>query len=367
MPEFEGLGTLDIIECYLYYDLPLLSLVRASKTNQLFLCTTVEATEGPTWVHSPVTPRTIQLVQENRISWAQACLTARNSFVVVQCPSDPKHPFTGTWQSTSLGKEHFPTEACFKPSTVSKQESLVTEIKEKLVIETPPGDPAYVLSALGTMQTSANLTPDEREWLEQANILITAQREWIEKQKAAVKELEEEAQHYWDTSIKEQHHIWWTLREALFGYTDTKAEGDLESLIAGMPQEWAMVQEAVKRIKDSKTLDGFQSICAETANYPEAGTGSKDALTYTVLGLNGEAGELADHWKKCLRGDHGDPGDFTEGKKKLMISELGDVMWYLARCAQEFGVQLSAVAQSNINKLRDRRERGVIKGSGDER
>jgi NTP pyrophosphatase (non-canonical NTP hydrolase) len=111
------------------------------------------------------------------------------------------------------------------------------------------------------------------------------------------------------------------------------------------------------------TLNEYQLRCADTAKYPGCGTRSPDAITYTILGLAGETGEVADKWKKFLRGDHGPV--LPPEVRALIVKELGDVLWYAARVATELGVPLSDVAQGNLDKLADRNERGVIKGSGD--
>lgn len=83
---------------------------------------------------------------------------------------------------------------------------------------------------------------------------------------------------------------------------------------------------------------------------------------YTALGLNGEAGEVAEKLKKHYR-DELDT-DFTA---ELLKKELGDVLWYLSETARHWGFKLSDVAQTNIEKLASRRERGVVGGSGDNR
>ena len=113
-------------------------------------------------------------------------------------------------------------------------------------------------------------------------------------------------------------------------------------------------------------LDEYQDRCADTANYADAGLGTETAINYTVLGLAGEAGEVADKWKKVLRGDHGKDG-LTPAVRDSLKAELGDNLWYIARCAHELGFSLSDVANANIAKLASRKQRDTIKGSGDDR
>jgi hypothetical protein len=147
-----------------------------------------------------------------------------------------------------------------------------------------------------------------------------------------------------------------------------------------------------------------------TAIYPEAGTASPMEMAYIALGLLGELGELADH----------------QPSSPEFAAELGDVLWYLARGWRVLGVELDglrnqdgdydgpfkianlskklirdgdqeylkeklreayldtylamvgeiesagfddlrSVLQANVDKLESRKERGVLKGSGDHR
>ena len=107
----------------------------------------------------------------------------------------------------------------------------------------------------------------------------------------------------------------------------------------------------------------YQAKVAETAIYPDSGTGSMLALAYVGLGL-GEAGEVQGKIKKVLR-DQG--GVIDDGVRVAIMKELGDLMWYVARAASELSLDLDAVAYQNLEKLADRRERGVLQGSGDDR
>ena len=106
----------------------------------------------------------------------------------------------------------------------------------------------------------------------------------------------------------------------------------------------------------SNDFSKYQKETRQTAIYPK-----DKALEYLCLGLASEAGEVAGKLKKVIRDT---PEEFP---KKDMISELGDVLWYLARIADELDVDLSNVAQGNINKLLARKNKGTIKGSGDNR
>jgi NTP pyrophosphatase (non-canonical NTP hydrolase) len=84
---------------------------------------------------------------------------------------------------------------------------------------------------------------------------------------------------------------------------------------------------------------------------------------YAGLGL-GEAGEIQGKLKKVLR-DSG--GVITDEVRAKIAGELGDSLWYHAALAKEFGLKLSDVASANLEKLADRKERGTLQGSGDER
>jgi NTP pyrophosphatase (non-canonical NTP hydrolase) len=87
-------------------------------------------------------------------------------------------------------------------------------------------------------------------------------------------------------------------------------------------------------------------------------------LLHWVLGLNGEAGEVAEKLKKIVR----DRGSVVTQEDKIeMAKELGDVLWYLAVFANDLGVPLDKIAQQNLEKLKSRQDRGVLGGSGDNR
>ncbi len=80
---------------------------------------------------------------------------------------------------------------------------------------------------------------------------------------------------------------------------------------------------------------------------------------YLMIGLANEVGEVLGKYKKQIRGD----GD----KYKEIRSELGDVMWYIARLFDFYDMEMIEVLHENYLKLTDRKERGVLKGDGDKR
>lgn len=75
--------------------------------------------------------------------------------------------------------------------------------------------------------------------------------------------------------------------------------------------------------------------------------GKKDLLMNGVLGLAGESGECCDIIKKVKYQGH------TLDKDHLK-EELGDVLWYVAETASGLGIDLSDIAQANLDKLHSR-------------
>lgn len=83
-----------------------------------------------------------------------------------------------------------------------------------------------------------------------------------------------------------------------------------------------------------------------------------------ILGLVGEAGEVAEKYKKLIRDNK---TELSEEERTEMVKEIGDVLWYTAVLAEYLGADFESVAQGNLDKLADRQARGVIKSKGDNR
>jgi len=113
------------------------------------------------------------------------------------------------------------------------------------------------------------------------------------------------------------------------------------------------------------TFSAFQEITKTTAIYLEScKRANLPPWTYSLLGLADEAGEVLGKVKKMIRDND---GVLTPEIRESIKDELGDVQYYLARVAADFDIPLSDVAVRNIEKLADRKERGVLEGSGDNR
>lgn len=102
---------------------------------------------------------------------------------------------------------------------------------------------------------------------------------------------------------------------------------------------------------------------------------------YPALGLAEEAGEVCGKIAKFIRKHHGfapiigpleafmhskdfyDDAEFRVNIEK----ELGDCLWMIAELCTNYDLELEVVMRKNIEKLTDRRNRGVIVGDGDNR
>lgn len=106
----------------------------------------------------------------------------------------------------------------------------------------------------------------------------------------------------------------------------------------------------------------YQKIASTTAHFNEENEMYK--LMYVTMGVAGETGELVEKVKKLIRNDK---GVLTEEKRAGIVAEMGDVLWYLSQLSALLDVPFEAAAQANVQKLKDRAARGVIKSEGDNR
>lgn len=117
------------------------------------------------------------------------------------------------------------------------------------------------------------------------------------------------------------------------------------------------------------TLNEYQEQ-AMTTCLPES-----ENFAYMMLNLVGEVGEIAGKISKWIRKgrtriDYNDI-EFYDKTKDDDINELkkeaGDVLWQLSGLCSVMGWSLEDIAQQNLDKLADRKQRGVVDGQGDNR
>ncbi len=73
-----------------------------------------------------------------------------------------------------------------------------------------------------------------------------------------------------------------------------------------------------------------------------------------MAGLAGEAGECCDLWKKLKFHNK----ELNEENRQKMISELGDVFWYLANASIALGIDFDDIIRQNVAKLKKRHPQG---------
>jgi len=113
------------------------------------------------------------------------------------------------------------------------------------------------------------------------------------------------------------------------------------------------------------TLDEYQAAIVGFDTYAGDDYDLRDgSYVEKILGLVGEAGEVADKYKKIIRDQAAQIGD---AERAELIKELGDVLWYVASLARYLGATLDDVATKNVAKLADRQQRHLIHGEGDNR
>ena len=115
---------------------------------------------------------------------------------------------------------------------------------------------------------------------------------------------------------------------------------------------------------DECTIDGKPCVDVEDCRYPnrhytpktyqeaamrtaDPKLNTEESLLEGLIGLNSEAGEALDIYKKHVFQKH------DLDKEKIAL-ELGDALWYLTEAAVALGYSLEDVMEMNIKKLRKR-------------
>ena len=89
-------------------------------------------------------------------------------------------------------------------------------------------------------------------------------------------------------------------------------------------------------------------------------------VIYPVIGLLGEAGEVADKVKKLIRDKGYKPGDIIDHKdKEAIMLELGDVLWYVSEIANNLDITLEEVGRRKHNLMNVEKFRNYLEKKGD--
>lgn len=113
-------------------------------------------------------------------------------------------------------------------------------------------------------------------------------------------------------------------------------------------------------------IDEYTKWTDSTAVYPEANLNTERELNYLVMAFVGEAGEIANEFKKLLRSSdvsliQSRHIKLNLAQKEKLAKELGDSLWYMVRIAKVLGYSMPVVAQMNHDKLEERKEAEQLK------
>lgn len=101
----------------------------------------------------------------------------------------------------------------------------------------------------------------------------------------------------------------------------------------------------------------YKNVISKCWNYAKRCKTKNDHLMNAVLGLAGEAGEVADQVKKMC---YHSKKPFSFHREKL-VSELGDVFFYAIKFMKLMDISLEEVIDANRAKLQSRHpELGVV-------
>lgn len=140
-----------------------------------------------------------------------------------------------------------------------------------------------------------------------------------------------------------------------WGYSEQQIK-DLSKEIGDCFWYCAAIADALELTLEEVALYG------KTLGLPMVSTPKSRGLT--VLEVISESSEMAGVVKKAIRDNDGYLS--PEGRVKL-VQSLYRTLWKLDCLCDRFGLSRRVVMVTNLNKLSDRKQRGVLQGSGDNR
>ena len=97
----------------------------------------------------------------------------------------------------------------------------------------------------------------------------------------------------------------------------------------------------------------YMDFTRKTAKYPK-----RREKEYLMIGLMNEAGEVGGAYKKEIRD--------RVNNEDLIVDEMGDVLWYLTRLCDVYGIKISELMTNNMDKLFNRMTAEEVKVYQDE-
>ena len=136
-------------------------------------------------------------------------------------------------------------------------------------------------------------------------------------------------------------------------------------------EEFASPEEIVKEVGDCLW---YAAGCAteagldlgEILNYSESlGFGNSESYESNQNGMVVYAAKIAGYAKKAIRDDE---GSITDKRRGVIEEALAGFMYWTQRFLnQSYGIDTGVVMPQNIAKLTKRKEKGTLKGDGDNR
>ena len=149
--------------------------------------------------------------------------------------------------------------------------------------------------------------------------------------------------------------------------------GELGEAYAAGKQGWGYTQSQIDNFKSelgdvywyvAAVADALKVPLAEIAKIHPLHDGKAEGRGLTILDVVASAAGIAGIVKKAIRDNNG----FLDYDKQADIEALlCRILSGLGQLARSYGSTPEAVTAKNLNKLADRKQRGVLQGSGDNR
>lgn len=123
--------------------------------------------------------------------------------------------------------------------------------------------------------------------------------------------------------------------------------------------DWATMYVELQETLEKER--GEYALVCTPKEYQEAGAKlwltqdtTVENLTHALFGLATETGEVIDLFKKTWF----TPDRIDNWDKTRVQDELGDILYYICRIADQYSISLDDIMEANINKLKERYPNG---------